>query len=181
MQWRRTAYPDFVEALRTHAAPVLPETTALSDAINGGVVFKDFSVEKDLGTNPNLYSVVMFLSYGGNTLCFPGDAETATWEELLQQAAVRDWLRKTTILIAPHHGRESGWHDGLSQYCKPKLCIISDGGIEETSIADYYSELASGYDINGVARKRLTTYTHGRIEILLGANGSLIVDPAKGV
>lgn len=71
-----------------------------------------------------------------------------------------DYLSKTSILLAPHHGREAGVCSKAFDLMNPKLCIISDGPTSETS-SNVYSVLASGAQVrqggSNITRRALST------------------------
>ena len=53
-------------------------------------------------------SIVLFVGFRGFYICLPGDLEKDGWMALLGDAAFGSYLAKTTVLLAPHHGREAG-------------------------------------------------------------------------
>lgn len=117
-------------------------------------------------TNTNNLSLVSFVSYVGFTILFPGDLETAGWKSLLQNRAVQDELRKVTVLVASHHGRESGCCPEIFSYCSPKAVIISDAGMQHATqeTTSWYASHASGWNTTArAARKVFTTRSDGHI------------------
>src|SRR5690606_16835333 len=59
-------------------------------------------------TDTNNLSLVVFIKYSTFKILFPGDLEKAGWQALLQRADFRAELVGTDVLVASHHGRESG-------------------------------------------------------------------------
>ena len=87
-------------------------------------------------------------------------------------------IKDSDILLAPHHGRESGFHKEFVETVNPKLTIISDGIKGETSANEKYSELSSGHDVlktscnRSIKRKTLSTNHEGRIKVTISKNES---------
>ena len=121
--------------------------------------------------NLNNMSLVMFISYASVTVCLPGDLEKPGWDALLGMAGFTSELAKTTILLAPHHGREAGVCKQAFDLMSPQLCVISDGPTLETS-TNVYTALASGANVrkNNVAalRRALSTRKDGIIQVRIG-------------
>ena len=93
----------------------------------------------------NNLSMVSFYSYSNVGILFPGDIEKAGWEEHLKNNEFRNCLSNTKILLASHHGRESGYCEEIFNYCKPDIVIISDKAIEhETQMHNHYSKYSTG-------------------------------------
>ena len=121
----------------------------------------------------NHLSQMIFIQYGQTTVCIPGDLEDRSWELMLKKPKVCDWLRKTTVFVASHHGRENGYHSGVFDYCKPHCIIMSDKAIMHETQGDMssvYAKHVNGDGItyiprtnNPVARKTLTTRNDGNI------------------
>lgn len=57
-----------------------------------------------------------------------GDLECAGILELMKLSEFKQALRETNVLVAPHHGRESGCCDEMFEFCKPYYVVISDKG-----------------------------------------------------
>lgn len=136
----------------------------------------------DIPIETNHLSQMVFLQYGETTLCIPGDLENRSWALMLEKPDVQSWLRKTNILIAPHHGRENGYHESLFEYCKPDCVILSDKhivhGTQENMTALYASHVRGNGIIynpssgNPVLRKTLTTRSDGHILVTVPLTGS---------
>ena len=132
--------------------------------------FVSFSPSTCNVTNLNNQSIVVFMTYAGSTICIPGDPESCAWQELLGQPGFKDYLRKTNILVASHHGRESGYYEEIFDYCTPHLVIISDGPQGATCVADKYRNKALGWEVHSPGKESknryvLTTRSDGSIDI----------------
>jgi len=124
----------------------------------------------------NNLSVVTFISYNGVGVMFPGDLEAAGWREFLKDQRFVNCLRRTNILIASHHGRESGYCREVFNYCAPHAVIVSDKPVmHETQNHNLYAQHCSGLNFSGNLRKVLTTRNDGKITIDIPAFGNYTV------
>ncbi|WP_148202546.1 hypothetical protein [Syntrophus aciditrophicus] len=155
----------------------------MSNVFNGEVITPDYGMEKlffyhspILFQDTNNLSVVTFVRYNNIGIMFPGDIETAGWKEFLKDPSFVNCLLRTNILIASHHGRETGYCSEIFNYCRPDAVIISDKSIVHgTQSHDLYSQHCSGLDFGGKIRKVLTTRNDGKITIDLPAIGPYTV------
>src|SRR5579859_671297 len=126
--------------------------------------------------NLNNHSLVVVISYQGMTVVIPGDNEAPSWNKLMENPHFRLAVRNTTVLMAPHHGREAGFCSELLDLMNPNLVVISDGDECDTSATNRYSAKAQGCRVaNRIGkveiRKCLTTRKDGHITIKFGLNG----------
>jgi competence protein ComEC len=162
-------YLEISQRFNTDAAPV----NNLSAPANwGGVEFNIFATSNCAVTNMNNRSGVLLLKYGVFKVLFSGDNESCSWKELLAQPGFRTAVKGTQILLAPHHGRESGYYPDLFKQFKPKLTVISDGQFCDASATSRYSAVSTGWSINypdGTSETRncVTTRTDGVIVLTL--------------
>lgn len=121
----------------------------------------------------NNLSLALFIKHPSVTILFSGDLETKGWLKLLENQNFRNDLAEVDILIAPHHGRETGCCDDMFKFCNPKLTIISDKpkihGTQETT--PYYAYRSTGHLVNGENRKVLSTRKDGTITISTAYSG----------
>ena len=110
----------------------------------GGVAMKIFIPKNCSKDNLNNHSIVTIISYAGSKILIPGDNEPPSWEELLENKEFIEAIKWTDILVAPHHGRESGYYKELFNYIQPNLIIISDSPGTDTSANSRYSNHANG-------------------------------------
>jgi len=137
-----------------------------------GMELQTFFHAPSLFQDTNNLSVVTFTQYGGFGMLFTGDMERAGWEALLRNTNFIDCLRRTTVFVASHHGREGGYCTELFNYCRPQLTIISDKGIiHGTQEHDLYSCHCSGIFFGDSRRCVLTTRSDGKITIEIANNG----------
>jgi beta-lactamase superfamily II metal-dependent hydrolase len=136
-----------------------------------------YSLEIEELNDPSInnLSQMVFLEYKDFTVCIPGDLETEGWEKIIKKPDVQNWLKKTRLFIASHHGRENGYYPGVFDYCKPERIIISDGSIKHGTQEDMSSIYAKHINGNGILfydehRKVLTTRNDGHITINIDNN-----------
>lgn len=149
----------------------------------GGATINTFIPRTCATSNLNNHSVVTVISYAGIKLLIPGDNEPPSWNELLSQPDFVNAINGTHILIAPHHGRASGYSAELFRYISPKLVIVSDGQVCDTTAVNRYSQQASGWVVakrngNPVERKCLTTRNDGPLLVECWQEG---ITPYLGV
>jgi len=142
---------------------------------NGGVEIEIFSPYKCASSNINNHSLVAVVTYASSKLLIPGDNESASWDVLLEMPEFRSAIKGTDILLAPHHGRNSGFSENLFEHISPYLVIVSDGCFCDTSATTRYSKKARGWKVqkrNGGTenRKCLTTRKDGVIVTKFGKN-----------
>lgn len=134
--------------------------------------------------NRNNESRVLFVDCGSVRLALTGDLERNGWLELLDQPGFIEVLQGTDILVAPHHGRESGVCEEAFDWLSPAICLISDGPVQATS-SDRYAMLANGWTVTDAVtgdvstRYTLTTRRDGNVHCRLYETGELQI--IKGI
>jgi len=123
--------------------------------------YPDFDDENNL-------SLVLCLTVNGVRFIFPGDLERAGWLALLrQQPGLRAAVSAADVLVAAHHGRDSGicteMFDELK--CNPSVVVISDDRhqYDTQATTTYYASKCKGITFRGAPRKVLTTRNDGAI------------------
>ncbi len=139
----------------------------------GGLKIKVFIPTKCTQSNLNNHSVVTTFSFEGLTVLLPGDNEPPSWSELKKINGFIDNSKDIDILLAPHHGRKSGFDNETMKHFNPKLTVVSDGANCDTSATPRYTEISRGWTVyknNGSSEKRycLTTRNDGVISISFG-------------
>ena len=120
-------------------------------------------------TDTNNLSLLTFLDVGNVSFALGGDLERPGWLQLLQNSQVQGLLRRVDVLVASHHGRESGYCAEVFDYCKPRLIVMSDGPIQHDTqlMAGTYAQHASGESFSTPSgqevRKVVTTRSDGNI------------------
>ena len=119
----------------TGGPPALP-----FDAGMGGITCKLFWNPYPLFEDTNNLSLAVFIKYADFKMLFPGDLEKDGWRALLQRADFRAELVGTDVLMASHHGRESGYCEDIFDYFIPSCVVISDKPImhaTQRTVPDY--------------------------------------------
>ncbi len=173
----KTIPVDFIEAVKRKEGLI---TTAMASALDmhrhwtapvlvapnyGGVNLTIFNNSYPDFTDTNNLSVVAFLEYEGCGIVIPGDLKAAGWERLLKNSAFCECLKRTTIFIASHHGRDNGYCEAVFNYCKPHVIILSDKNKIHDSQDHDYTKHASGTTGEGQKRFVYTTRNDGHILI----------------
>ncbi|QXU43625.1 ComEC/Rec2 family competence protein [Pedobacter sp. D749] len=139
---------------------------------NGGVSFRHFNTKDLPKSNFNNHSILTIIEFEGIKIVVPGDNEYDSLEELMNLAGFADAIKNCDVLIAPHHGRESAYHSEFVRTANPRLTIISDGSVCDTSANQKYSQISRGWTIhkNGeqIKRNLLTTNYDGEIYLDFG-------------
>lgn len=132
-------------------------------------------------TDTNDLSLAVFISFGTFKILFPGDLGAVGWHRLLQNPDFCDELRTTTILVAAHHGRESGYHSPVFEYCAPSAVVLSDKPImhdTQATVQAYRARVQPrSIRVSTTNRERrvLTTRRDGHIRFEVFPNGSFNV------
>lgn len=140
---------------------------------DGMIVNKYFTSLCDK-SNFNNFSPVTIVELFGIKIVICGDNETASFEKLMKLTGFQDSVSNADILVAAHHGRESGYYKDFVDLVKPRLTIISDSSKSTTTAQAKYTNASSGWDVHnrntGKDEKRycLTTRSDGNIEIEFG-------------
>lgn len=136
-------------------------------------------------TDTNNLSLVVFIEYNGFKILFPGDLEVAGWLALLKREDFREELAGINILVAPHHGRLSGYCPEVFDYCSPQAVIMSDKSIEHDTqlMAQTYRNQVKKIHPDGVIvattmkrRHVLTTRRDGYINFAVDVNGNFTIE-----
>jgi beta-lactamase superfamily II metal-dependent hydrolase len=124
----------------------------------------------------NNLSLVYVLRIHGTCFLFPGDMECAGWENVLAgQADLRRAVAECHVLVASHHGRQSGICPKMFDVygCKPQIVIISDDyrRFDTQNTTSYYHSRCSGIQFRYAPRRVLTTRSDGKITFTWSAMG----------
>ena len=130
----------------------------------------------------NNLSLVLHLRVSNVTFLFPGDLEKQGWKALLQALPdFRAAVQTVGVLVASHHGRESGRFPELFDIygCRPRIVVISDDyhqfDTQQTTI--YYKSKCIGIDYFRTQGRRwvLTTRGDGTLSFMFPPQGGCIV------
>jgi beta-lactamase superfamily II metal-dependent hydrolase len=113
----------------------------------------------------------LFLVYTWKTfkISIIGDIEKTALEKLLDDPNLQERAKNTDILVAPHHGHESGFTSKLVDVLgKPFITLVSVQDGDPSVAPDYSSpEFSKGVTFDGRTRYCLTTRTDGAILVTM--------------
>lgn len=147
-------------------ARILPQVT-------GGLFIESFRATSCCSNNLNDVSSISILNFEGSKMVICGDNEKSSLRELMESRRFQQAVANADILVAPHHGRESGFHAPFINTVSPSLTIISDTSKVATSASGLYSAYSSGLNVNYIGsdengfRRCLSTRKDGPIEVRL--------------
>jgi beta-lactamase superfamily II metal-dependent hydrolase len=173
-----TLVDQYLLVRQSYTGAVTPNLDA-TIAANTGQAYCQFFIPVGCSRqNLNNHSLVVVISYCGMKIVIPGDNETPSWNELMKNFMFTTAVQNTTILIAPHHGREAGYSAELLDLMKPSFVVISDGDACDTSATSRYSAKTTGCRVANrlgtvETRKCVTTRSDGHITLKLGLNNTV--------
>lgn len=148
----------------------------------GGITATTFWNPYPIFTDTNNLSLAVFIKYSNFKILFPGDLEKAGWQALLRCPDFRAELAGTNVLVASHHGRESGYCAEIFDYFTPDVVVISDKPIEHETqkiVPDYRKVMSNqGVWVRSTMKQRhvLTTRRDGWIQFTVSGNGYYTID-----
>lgn len=165
------AYCDFVDS---YNQDIDTSENPNSEIPFDGLTAEVFATDECDKSNKNNFSAIVVFKLGNAKIVVCGDNGEASFDILMQSASFRNAVKDACVLVAPHHGRETGYHPNFVSLVRPKVTIISDTSKGTTSVAKKYSDASKGYNVynNSTRRKEirkcLTTRKDGNIEIVFG-------------
>lgn len=153
----------------------------------GGMKIDLFSPTLCGQSNLNNHSIVTTFTFEGLKVLIPGDNEPPSWNELKNLDSFADSTENVDILLAPHHGRISGFDNDTMRHFNPRLTIVSDGSYCDTSATSRYSAISRGWTVykkDGSSEMRycLTTRKDGviKVKIRKGAQNNSFLNVTLG-
>lgn len=168
-------FEKYFEIDERYTTPITVEDDPELPRNNGGVEFKRFHPRSCSTSNLNNHSIVNIVSYAGSKIVLPGDNEPPSWDELMDMDGFIKSVVNSDILLAPHHGRESGFDSDVMSIINPRLTIVSDGPYVDTSATALYSQISRGWTVHkrsggNETRYCVTTRSDGVIVVQFGFN-----------
>ena len=145
---------------------------------NGGVRYAVRSLDHGTRVNGasiegNNTSVVVMLLYEGVLFVCPGDIEPLGWQELWRchGAAYRALIEDANcrLLVAPHHGRRSGYCKALMDAVRPHATFISDVWGKSATHPAFRSDPLGVRFRSGETVKYYTTKRGGRVQVIVSS------------
>lgn len=143
----------------------------------GGLAIEHFQAFDCDSSNFNNHSTVIVLTLDNAKVVICGDNEKEALEELMKREDFKSAIKNAYVLVAPHHGRESGFHLDFVQQVNPYVTIISDKKDSNASAREKYTEHSRGYKSDygtgkDETRYCLTTRGDGNIIVKFGEHSS---------
>ena len=164
-------YCNFSES---YSSPVPPYMDPTTEAPFDGLTIEVFSTSACDKSNKNNFSSIVVLKLGNAKVVVCGDNEKESFEILMKRTDFKEAVKDAWVLVAPHHGRESGYYEEFVDLVKPDITIISDKSGTDTSASQKYTNKSKGYKVNNKLtgekedRYCLTTRKDGNIEVIFG-------------
>lgn len=163
-------YCDFVEGYNT---PISSSESPASGTPFDGLTAEIFHTNECGKSNINNFSAIVILNLANVKIVVCGDNESASFNKLMENTYFKDSVKNADVLVAAHHGRESGFHNEFVSLVNPAITIVSDTINPDTTASKRYSAKSRGWKVydrwgNGEERKCLTTRNDGNIEIGFG-------------
>lgn len=163
-------YCDFVDS---YNSPISTNESPSSGTPFDGLTAEVFQTNECGKSNINNFSAITVVKLSGIKIVICGDNESASFNKLMENTDFKNCVQNADVLIAAHHGRESGYHNEFVNLVSPRLTIVSDTINPDTTAASRYSAKSKGWTVydkwgNGEIRKCLTTRSDGNIEIIFG-------------
>lgn len=141
----------------------------------GGLKIQSFEPKSCNKNGYNNHSIILVLEYAQTKIIIPGDNEKCSFEELMKSSKFKNAVKGADILLAPHHGRESGYFLDFVTLVNPNITVVSDGKYCDTSANKRYSSKSNGWLVHrknkaSIRRKCLTTNSDGEILAKFGFN-----------
>ena len=174
--WYVKACGDFTDGL-----PDVPFDQGMN-----GITYRSFWNSPAQFQDTNNLSLAVFIKYRNFKMLFPGDLEKPGWRALLQRPEFRTELAGTDILMASHHGRESGYCEDIFEYFTPHCVVISDKPIVHATqdmVPDYRRVIReNGVRVRTTMKDRhvLTTRRDGWIQFDVNDTNYFIDTEYKG-
>lgn len=165
------AYCDFVESYTERVSGMDSPSSGIPF---GGLSATAFSTSRCDKGNKNNFSSIVVLKLGNAKVVVCGDNESESFDELMKQDDFKEAVKEAYVLVAPHHGRESGYYEDFVTLVNPYLTIISDTSKGKTSVTEKYANHTKGWKIFNHSTSRyenrqcLTTRNDGNIQVEFG-------------
>lgn len=189
--WRVTAFSreELMEGVRASEKDDFKKYCDFSDRFNkdvssqkkpsSGIPFDGltatvFSTNSCNKNNINNFSGIVVLQLGNAKVVVCGDNQKESFENLIKEENFKKAVAKAYVLVAPHHGRDSGFYDEFVNMVEPYITIISDTAKSDTSVTEKYEAKTKGCNVinrsseKAEERKCLTTRNDGNIKVIFG-------------
>ena len=176
--------PELTHALNLHDSYVYPVASgkAAPDRFPD-IKFKFYKNDWDRFKDTNNTSFCIFFQYMGVVFFLPGDLESAGLDTLVQTSETfKQQLLATDILIAPHHGRSTGYSSAAFSGCEFRCVVISDGRVQYATqrASQFRHHVPNGLRFPGGKRRVLSTRKDSMITFFPTPDNRLAVQLDNG-
>jgi len=166
-------FKKYCEINDRYTSPITADTNPSNPDNYGGLSIKIFSTTLCDKDNFNNFSAITVFELAGCKIVVCGDNETESLSILMGRITFKDAVENADVLVAPHHGRESGYLDEFVSLVNPAITIISDTKYSDASAVDKYRNKTRGWkvwnrDDSSSDRYCLTTRSDGNIRVTFG-------------
>lgn len=162
-----------------YTSPIDADRLPSNPAFSGVDILHASNSWADSGANFNDASIVLSYLYAGVMIIFPGDIGPRGWATLVEKKGrfLDTHLKasKIRILVAPHHGRTSGYSQDMIDYLRPSAVVVSDAYGAGPTDSRFY-RVGGGLLSGRETRKLISTKLNGRTLIKISDDGSCFVD-----
>ena len=172
----REKFEKYCEISNRYSNPVPYSSDPKNPDNYGGLVCSFFSTSICDKENFNNFSIISVFELAGCKIVVCGDNETDSLDVLMGLDPFKTAVKNSDVLVAPHHGRESGYQEELVSLVNPRITIISDTSKSISSAVDKYTSKSRGWkvwnrDESSSMRYCLTTRSDGNIRVVFGESG----------
>ena len=164
-------YCDFCESFNSSIQPQNdPETNTPFEGLTAEI-FQTSLCNKN---NKNNFSSIVVLTLGNAKVVVCGDNEEDSFKVLMNRDSFKAAVKNAYVLVAAHHGRDSGYYEEFVDLVNPYLTIVSDTSKGDTSVTDKYDNKTKGWEVYNCStgkreeRKCVTTRNDGNIKVVFG-------------
>jgi competence protein ComEC len=174
----REKYEKYMEYDEDFVHPVSDRNDISNPDAFGGLRAQFFTPPDTSASNLNNHSIVAVFHVAGRKVVVPGDNEAGSLDGLMGGSSFQRAVEEADILLAPHHGRESGYHEDFVEHVDPILTVVSDGRYSNTSETAQYSHQSSGMTVeqddgSTTYRNVVTTRNDGVVIVTVSSQGTL--------
>lgn len=186
-EYDKPKFTKYCEVNDRYSSPIDASNDPSNPENFGGLSIKIFSTSLCDKDNYNNFSAITLFELSNCKIVVCGDNEKDSFDVLMSRESFKDAVRNADVLVAPHHGRESGFYEDFVTLVNPSLTIISDTKYSDVSAVDKYREKTKGWKVwnrdgGSDVRYCLTTRNDGDIQVVFGESddpqytGVLVVD-----
>lgn len=163
----------YCEINNRYSLPVSTNTDPEIPDNYGGLSITTHSTSLCKRDNFNNFSTITVFELSNCKIVVCGDNEKESLEILMNRTSFKESVKNADVLVAPHHGRDTGYLEDFVTLVNPALTIISDTNKSDASAVDKYWKKTRGWkvlDRNGKLGDRycLTTRNDGNVRVVFG-------------